>query len=234
MITISFNIRCANDPDGNSIKERAERLKAVLDNYNADIIGFQEATPEWLDIIKKDYGEKYEIFNRYRDSANLESTPILWKKERFECIDKGYFWLSDTPHIQSDGWDDWKCKRICIWARLFDKQNRKIFNYLNTHYGFGDDCQLKSSDLFIEESTIDSLIIINSINSFSPSVEVETIGGQKPITLLKSRCNVSTANLMGDNSPSETTIRKLPLLKTRKSIPADIHTEWIIKNNKKI
>ena len=82
MITISFNIRCANDPDGNSIKERAERLKAVLDKYNADIIGFQEATPEWLDIIKKDYGEKYEIFNRYRDSANLESTPILWKKER--------------------------------------------------------------------------------------------------------------------------------------------------------
>lgn len=150
MITISFNIRCANDPDGNSIKERAERLKAVLDKYNADIIGFQEATPEWLDIIKKDYDEKYEIFNRYRDSANLESTPILWKKERFECIDKGYFWLSDTPHIQSDGWDDWKCKRICIWARLFDKQNRKIFNYLNTHYGFGDDCQLKSSDLFIE------------------------------------------------------------------------------------
>ena len=43
MITISFNIRCANDPDGNSIKERAERLKAVLDKYNADIIGFQEA-----------------------------------------------------------------------------------------------------------------------------------------------------------------------------------------------
>lgn len=91
MITISFNIRCANDPNGNSIKERAERLKAVLDKYNADIIGFQEATPEWLDIIKKDYGEKYEIFNRYRDSANLESTPILWKKEHFECIDKGYF-----------------------------------------------------------------------------------------------------------------------------------------------
>ena len=149
MKIISFNIRCANDPNGNSVKERSERLKAILDKYNADIIGFQESTPVWFEILRKDYGDKYEIFNRYRDTVDLESPPIMWKKERFDCIDKGYFWLSDTPHIQSDGWDEWNFKRICIWARLYDKKGKRTFNFLNTHYGFGDDCQLKSSELLI-------------------------------------------------------------------------------------
>ena len=150
MKIVSFNIRCVGDPNGNSVKERAERLKTVLDKYDAGLIGFQESTPEWYEFIKRDYGEKYEMFNRYRDTDHLESAPILWNKERFSCIDKGYFWLSETPHIQSDGLDELKYKRICIWARLFDRENRKIFNFLNTHYGFGNDCQLKSSDLLIK------------------------------------------------------------------------------------
>ena len=47
-------------------------------------------------------------------------------------------------------------------------------------------------------------------------IEVETIGGQKPITLLKSRCNVSTANLMGDNSPSETNHTKITFTQNEK------------------
>ena len=127
MKIVSFNIRCVGDPNGNSVKERAERLKTVLDKYDAGLIGFQESTPEWYEFIKRDYGEKYEMFNRYRDTDHLESAPILWNKERFSCIDKGYFWLSETPHIQSDGWDELKYKRICIWARLFDRENRKIW-----------------------------------------------------------------------------------------------------------
>ena len=150
MKIISFNIRCANDPNGNSVKERSKRLKIILDKYKADIIGFQETTPEWYEFLLKDYNKEYEIFNRFRDKVNPESSPVLWKKERFDCLDKGYFWLSDTPHIQSDGWDEWNYKRICIWARLFDKKNKKIFNFLNTHYGFGDSCQLKSSELIIK------------------------------------------------------------------------------------
>lgn len=150
MKVISFNIRCANDPNGNSVAERAVRLKRILDTYDADIIGFQESTPVWYDFLERDYGEKYELFNRYRDTVDLESPPIMWRKERFRCVDAGYFWLSDTPHIQSDGWDEWHFKRICIWARLYDKTCDKTFNFLNTHYGFGDGCQLKSSELLIQ------------------------------------------------------------------------------------
>ena len=191
MRIISFNIRCANDPNGNSIEERSERLKIILDKYNADIIGFQESTPEWYEFIKRDYGEKYEIFNRYRDTVDLESPPIMWNRECFDCIDKGYFWLSDTPHIQSDGWDEWHYKRICIWARLYDKKNKKIFNFLNTHYGFGSGCQLKSSDLLIKTAQNmagDFTVVIGDFN-----LTPETVG-YKRLTEYFTDINAVTAN----------------------------------------
>lgn len=38
---ISFNIRNCNDPNGNSIAERAPRLDAITSLYDADVIGFQ-------------------------------------------------------------------------------------------------------------------------------------------------------------------------------------------------
>ena len=77
---VSFNVRSKNDPDGNSIAERAPRLLKVLENCDADIIGLQEFTPEWETFIGEYCYEKYEVFNRYRGQYSLESVPILWKK----------------------------------------------------------------------------------------------------------------------------------------------------------
>ena len=37
MKVITFNIRCKDDQGGNSIAERAPRLKTILDKYDADI-----------------------------------------------------------------------------------------------------------------------------------------------------------------------------------------------------
>ena len=45
---VSYNIRYTNDPNGRSVEERAPRLKKLLEEYDPDIIGFQEVTPIWL------------------------------------------------------------------------------------------------------------------------------------------------------------------------------------------
>lgn len=144
----SFNIRCANDPNGHSIPERAPRLKSSLEPHEPDIIGFQECTPQWLPIIEADYGEKYEIFNRFRAERERESSPMLWRKDRFRCIKTGYFWLSDTPEEESKGWDEvYDCYRMCVWALLEEKSSGKAFLFMNTHFGFGDAGQVKSVEL---------------------------------------------------------------------------------------
>lgn len=150
---VSFNIRCADDENGNSIEERAPRLSKIISDYDVDLIGFQEFTPKWKNKIKKYFGDKYEIFNKYRAETEEESAPILWRKDKFECVKTGYFWLSDTPEIESKGWDElYDCHRMCVYTILRDKENDKKFTFMNTHFGFGDDGQIKSVKLIDEYS----------------------------------------------------------------------------------
>lgn len=145
---ISFNIRSVDDPNGHSIPERAPRLAKVVKPYNADLISFQEFTPVWEEFIPSCFGDEYEFFNKYRtDKGWRESPPILWKKEKFECLNRGYFWLSDTPEVMSGGWDTYPHNRICLYAILKDKASGKIFTLFNTHFGFGEQNQIKSVHL---------------------------------------------------------------------------------------
>ena len=145
---ISFNIRCCDDDNGNSVKERAPRLSAVVNSYDADVIGFQEYTPLWEEYVDKYFCNNYELFNVYRDNIGwLESAPILWKKDKFNCLNKGCFWLSDTPEVMSNGWDLLGYNRICLYAVLQDKTSGKTFTVMNTHFGFGDECHIKSIQL---------------------------------------------------------------------------------------
>ena len=142
---VSFNIRCMDDVRGNSVSERAPRLATIINSYDADVIGLQEYTPLWEDYIPKCFSDQYEFFNKYRtDEGWIESAPILWKKEKFDCLQRGYFWLSDTPEVMSGGWDTSSHNRICLYAVLKDKKDGKTFTFFNTHLGFGEENQIKS------------------------------------------------------------------------------------------
>ncbi len=148
---ISFNIRCCDDKNGNSIEERAPRLNKIISQYEPDLIGLQEYRPKWEEHIDKYFGDKYEIFAKYRAESEKEASPMLWRKDKFECIKTGYFWLSDTPDVESKGWDErFDCFRMCVYALLKEKQSGKMIVFMNTHFGFGDDGQIKSVKL-IEE-----------------------------------------------------------------------------------
>ncbi len=151
MKVVSFNIRSANDPNGHSFDERAPRLKKIIDRIDPDLIGFQEVVPGWMKHIPGDYGDQYEIFHKYRcETFDIEGCTILWKKELFECIDRGYFWLSDTPNIVSRGWDSIGCHRMVIWVKLKELKTGVEFHFFNTHYGFSDECQMKSAKLILD------------------------------------------------------------------------------------
>lgn len=150
---ISFNIRCTSDPDGHSIAERAPRLAAVTEQYDADVIGFQEYVPEWGEHIAKYYGGRYDMFLKYRAESSLEGTPILWRKDKFDCLKTGYFWLSDTPEQESRGWDEvCNCYRMCVYTVLREKAGGKQFTFMNTHFGFGDHCHKGSAGLIYDYS----------------------------------------------------------------------------------
>ncbi len=145
MKIISFNIRCCDDKNGHSIDERAPRLKAAIDGRDPDIVGFQEVRAAWLRHIERDYGEKYEIFNKYRDG--VEGCCTIWKKDKYRRIDSGFFWYSDTPWVSSMGEDGVGCRRMCSWVILEELSSGKKVTFYNTHFGFGDEYQVRSAEL---------------------------------------------------------------------------------------
>lgn len=169
---VSFNILCGGQ-DENIIPNRAPRLKEVLAKYDPDLVGFQEATPVWMPYLEEYYGEEYEIFNQPRKESNPESTPMMWRKSRFECLKKGFFWFSDIPDAEyGKTWDTWGCNRICMWAILKDKETGETIHFFNTHYGFGDENQLKSGELImkhIDGMGADRVILTADFNMYPTS-----------------------------------------------------------------
>jgi len=151
---ISFNIRCCDDKNGNAIFERAPRLSKITSMYDADVMGFQEIREKWEEHIDKYFLDKYDMYLKYRtEGIHKEGAAIFWKKDKFELIDNGNFWLSDTPEVESKGWDErYDCHRQCVYVILKEKSSGKLFTVMNTHYGFGDNGQTKSSVLLYEYS----------------------------------------------------------------------------------
>lgn len=144
---ISFNIRFQDDGDGHSIAERSPRLHQITERCDADIIGFQEFTPPWEKHIEKNYSDKYDMFLKYRnETVDIEASPILWKKDKFDCIKTGYFWLSDTPETESCGYNE-TFYRMCVYVILKEKQSGTCFTVMNTHFGFSDTCHMGSAKL---------------------------------------------------------------------------------------
>ena len=128
---MSFNIRCGEDPSPNTVSERTPRVKTYLANYAPDIIGLQEVTPTWKSVLSTALSGYSSEFT-YRDSAGKEAAPLYWKTSKFDVLEKGTFWLSETPDKISYGWGA-TTYRTCSYAVLQPKNTDIIILAYNTH-----------------------------------------------------------------------------------------------------
>ena len=133
---LDYNIRCANDGENKMIADRAPRLQAMVEKYQPDVIGLQEASRPWIRQLEDRFWQTYCMRYIYRANTSKEACPILWKRERFELRDEGYFWLSDSPEAITKSFGT-KHYRICGWVRLRDRQTGKSFIFCNTHMAGG-------------------------------------------------------------------------------------------------
>ena len=111
---------------------RADLIAEDIDSVKPDIIGFQEATPVHYSYLKK-IMVGYDNEMAYRDKFVLsEGCPIFWRADRYEKIDSGSFWLSETPEVMSKDWGS-EHYRICVYVILRDINTGKEFAVFNTH-----------------------------------------------------------------------------------------------------
>lgn len=140
-VIMSQNVRSKDDGENKNISDRAPRFKQLVEKYNPDIIGTQEVTATWYKYFQKNLSATYGLVGCSRegkDATSGEWNAILYRRERFELIESGDFWLSSTPDKVSRVSGS-KCNRICTWALLKDKNTGKTFVMANTHLDHSTD-----------------------------------------------------------------------------------------------
>lgn len=101
----TYNLRLDLPSDGlDAWEHRKENVNGLIRFHDFDIVGTQEGFHhQLLDIIVAgDYG--YVGVGRDDGVNEGEHSAILYKKDRFEVLDNGDFWFSETlKHPPSDG-----------------------------------------------------------------------------------------------------------------------------------
>ena len=156
LTVMTFNLRVNTPIDGIHIwPNRSDRVIEAIKEADPDIIGTQEGTLAMLKDVDEGLPE-YRRFGRGRLDSGQEETDefcaVYYKKDLFQIIEEGQFWLSETPDTPgSVSWDS-SLPRICSWALLASRmQPDQLFYIYNTHYDhLGQQAREESSRLLIE------------------------------------------------------------------------------------
>ena len=135
----SYNIRLsggggADRGTPNAWKERKEDLLALVQKLDLDVFGLQEVCPDQAQFLRENLAD-YEFVGEHRnaDRTSGEASPVCYRKSRFEALDKGTFWLSETPDTPGlKGWGA-ACPRVCSYLILRDRSSGKKFCFANAH-----------------------------------------------------------------------------------------------------
>ena len=182
-----------------TFRQRKPLMKKALTKHGADVIGVQECKPMWERFLNRNL-RGFDSIIKYRSKTSKEATPIYWRKDKFEKLDGGHFWLSETPDVEgSIGWDA-KCSRVTSWVLLRDIQSQKEFVFVNTHLDHvGELARINGVKLickFIRDKIGESmpLILVGDFNAWPDS---ETIRNANKLL-----CDARAAAKESTNSPT--------------------------------
>lgn len=134
---MSYNVRYGTAGDGaNHWEKRKDFLAETIRTANPDLLGTQETLDFQRDYLAAAL-PTHAVLSAGREDGKEkgETTAIFWRKDQFEQVDGGHFWLSETPGVAgSRGWDA-SLPRMATWVRLADKAKRgKPVLWVNTHF----------------------------------------------------------------------------------------------------
>ena len=131
----TFNLRLDTPSDSlNSWSHRKEMVKSLIRFHDFDIFGTQEGFKHQLDGILELGNYAYTGAGRDDGKDAGEHSAVFYKVNRFELLDSGNFWYSETPAVPSKGWDATCCNRICSWGKFREKKSGREFYFFNSHF----------------------------------------------------------------------------------------------------
>lgn len=175
---MSFNIRCGNAQD--EAQSWDHRKGLVIDRirlFNPDLLGLQECRDDEQALFIRSRLYDYEMIGTPRYGGGetaLEMAPLLYHRDRFYELDRGWFWLSETPN--QPGSKDWNSAfpRTVTWARLRPKwEAGGELIFMNTHFDYNNlEVKDQSARLvrhWIEQRSHTPLILTGDFNALKDS-----------------------------------------------------------------
>lgn len=154
--------------------------------HRADLAGLQEVQLGQLHDLQQLLPEWSWAGMRGRAGKGEgdEHVPILYRTTRFELVDQGVFWLSETPEVEaSKGWDA-AITRICVWAKLRNRRTGKELVLMNTHFDHvGEQARAESAKLIMQRAPAIAknlpVIVIGDMNCLDSSQAYATFTGKE-------------------------------------------------------
>ena len=149
-----------------------KRAQYYLENIKTvapDILGAQEVQAGQYEFLTS-HLEGYGSVVCYRDNkgSRSESCPIFYNEARFELLDSGTFWLSDTPEKMST-YAESSEHRIATFVKLKDKSTGITIAVYNTHPDWGSvEARIKQLSVIAtkaKESDADKIVVLGDLNS---------------------------------------------------------------------
>ena len=158
----SYTVMTINDGDSNYQKNQNYKYVAQVINYYApDLVGMQEvqkaaasgSNANYAKLLDSNYGIIYYKHgyptksswfgetvdtswpNAASEKSNEYGNVILYRKDKFDVIDKGQQWLSNTPDKASRV-EGSEYTRSYVWAKLRDMQTGEEFVFVSTHLDY--------------------------------------------------------------------------------------------------
>lgn len=152
---MTFNIRLDLASDGpNAWPHRKELATSMIRYHEPHLFGVQEALKGQIQDLSQRFPQ-YDSYGLGRDDGmeGGEHMSVFYLRERFAVLDKGTFWLSETPEQPGKGWDAaWI--RTTTWMKLKDQFTDRSFFVFNTHFdNRGEQARLNSAHLVLERMT---------------------------------------------------------------------------------
>lgn len=184
---LSYNIRYGTAQDGeNHWDHRRDALVAAIRACDPDLLGTQESLGFQRDFLAKNLPD-YAVLGVGRDDGKEagEMMALYYKTSRFERLDGGHFWYSETPEVAgSRGWDA-ALPRMVTWVKLRDRKapSAPPILFANTHFDHrGAEARLQSARLLrsrlSELGSGCSIVLTGDFNSGEDSAPYRALFGE--------------------------------------------------------
>jgi endonuclease/exonuclease/phosphatase family metal-dependent hydrolase len=202
----TYNLRYDNKNDsGNLWINRAPVIASLIMFHDFDVFGIQEGLKNQLDDLSATL-KGYSFYGIGRDDGKDkgEHSSVFYKTDKFTLLNKGDFWLSETPEKPGPGWDA-RLNRICSWVQLQDRSSKRKFYFFSVHYDHqGVKARIESSKLIqrkIKEiAGNEPAIFVGDLNGGRESEWYQTLASTDWLKDTYGRAEVKYANNGSFNS----------------------------------